>query len=240
MSSTFPSFVAAFLAVKRLPCDADETERQFYGQFRKAITSFTEDMVAIMPYLEFIISSIAHQQYKLYRGQSWDSHWKEVSREGFDLVKGRTVDYGNVEYNVILGCMVHNSPFIKDCMQWFGTHYFETLRPNSPFTSHSCEMHGDIVEICMAALLGHIDFYELLPPRDGSKLFAKLCSCCRTVQMLDGVFRTGIIKWKNQRVVTLGRTRPELVSHPFVHSWLTDPRNAFGDFGLCVSPDQQA
>ena len=96
-------------------------------------------------------------------------------------------------------------------------------------------MHGDVFEICMAALKGHIEFANDLPAVGLPELFVKLCSLCRTVQMLDAVFRTGVLKWHNDRVTKLQRLRPDLVDHPFVQGWLTDPRNAVGDLEVCPS-----
>ena len=69
--------------------------------------------------------------------------------DGYDVVHNRPVDYGNVEYNILMGCMWRTSIYINACMCWFGSHYLSTLRPDSPWTMHFVEMHGDVFEICM-------------------------------------------------------------------------------------------
>ena len=202
---------------------------------KKQLEVFQQDIITLIPTFEKILHRLVKLQYQKYSGVAWDSHWKLVSREGFDWVNGQEVDYGNVEYNMLLGCICHSSDFCNKYMYWLGVHYFPTLRPDSPWTKHSCEMHGDVFEICMAALKGHVDFRHDLNPVGKPELFTKLCSLCRTVQMLDGVFRTGRLKWSNDIVTKLPRLRPDSVDHPFVQGWLTDPRNAIGDLEVCSS-----
>ena len=235
MSSPFPSFVDDFLRRKKLPTDNCDEDKAFHGRLRKQIEVFEQDIITLIPIFEKIFSRLVKLQYQKYSGVAWDSHWKEVSRQGFDWLHGREVDYGNVEYNMLLGCICHSSQYCNECMCWLGLHYFPTLRPDSPWTNHSVEMHGDVFEICMAALRGHIEFANDLPAVGLPELFAKLCLLCRTVQMLDAVFRTGHLKWCNDRVTRLPRLRPDLVDHPFVQGWLTDPRNAIGDLEVCSS-----
>ena len=226
MSSSFPSFVDDFRRRKTLPADACDADKAFHGRLRKQLEVFEQDVLALIPTFENIFARLAELQHQKYSGRAWADHWKKVSMKGFDIVYGRAVDYGNVEYNMLLGCICRNSKYINDCMLWFGMHHFASLRPDAPWTSHSAEMHGDVFEICMAALRGHDEFANDVPAVGLPELFAKLCSLCRTVQMLDAVFRTGNLKWGNDRVTKLQRLRPELVGHPLVQIWLTHPRTA--------------
>ena len=226
MSNSFPSFVDAFLRMKKLPADAYDFDKAFHGRLRKQIGVFQQDFITLIPTFEKIFSRLVKLQHQKYSGTAWADHWKEVSHKGFDYVDGREVDYGNVEYNMLLACICQHSKFCNECMLWLGLHYFPTLRPDSPWTKHSVEMHGDVFEICMAALRGHVEFANDLLAVGCPELFAKLCLLCRTVQMLDAVFRTGLLKWRNDRVTKLQRLRPDLVDHAFVQKWLTDPRNA--------------
>ena len=205
MSSRFPSFRQDFLRKKKLTADAHDDDKAFYGRLKKQLQVFQEDMITVIPTFEKILGRLVVLQYRKYSGVGWDSHWKLVSRGGFDNVKGREVDYGNMEYNMLLGCICHSSDYCNKCMYWLGMHYFPTLRPDSPYTNHSCDMHGDVFEICMAALKGDAEFADDLNPVGQPELLAKLCSLCRTVQMLDAVFRTGLLKWCNDRVTKLQR-----------------------------------
>ena len=226
MSTSFPSFVDDFLRMKKLPAGAYDADKAFHGRLRKQLEVFQQDVITLIPTFEKVFSRLVQLQHHKYAGTAWADHWKEVSQEGFDVVDGRPVDYGNVEYNMLLGCICHSSKYCNECMLWLGLHHFPTLRPDSPWTKHSVEMHGDVVEICMAALRGHVEFADDLPAVGLPELFATLCLLCRTVQMLDAVFRTGLLKWRNDKVTKLQRLRPDLVDHPFVQRWLTDPRNA--------------
>ena len=139
------------------------------------------------------------------------------------MSKGRCVDYGNVEYYVLLRCVCHLSPYCNECMAWLGKHHFTSLHPEAALTDHMCEMHGDVLEIVMAALRGHPEFADVLPQVGLPDVFVKLCLVCRTVQLLDACIRTGYVKWHNAKVPFLARLRPELVDHPFVQAWSQDP-----------------
>ena len=226
MSSLFRSFVDDYLRRTKLPADAPVADKAFHGRLNKHLQDFELDVAAVLPTLENIFARMTHLQHHEYSGRAWADHWKKVSMDGYDVVHNRPVDYGNVEYNILMGCMCRTSNYINACMCWFGSHYFPTLRPDAPWTKHSVEMHGDVFEILLAALRGHDDFAN-----DGhavlrQKLFVKLCSLCRTVQMLDAVIRTGRLKWCNDSVTKLERLRPDLVDHPFVQEWLRKPRMA--------------
>ena len=226
MSSSFPVFVDDFLRKKKLPADAYDADKAFHGRLRKQLEVFQQDVITLIPIFEKVFHRLVNLQHEKYGGTAWAKHWKKVSEDGYDIVDGIPVDYGNVEYNMLIGCICHHSKFCNECMLWLGNEYFPTLRPDSPWTNHSVEMHGDVFEIIMAAFRGHEEFADDIPAVLQIELFAKLCLLCRTVQMLDAVFRTGNLKWRNDRVTKLKRLRPDLADHPFVQIWLTDPRNA--------------
>ena len=93
-------------------------------------------------------------------------------------------------------------------------------------------MSGDVFQICMAALRGHAEFAEDVPAVGLPKLFATVCSLCRTVQMLDAFIRTGNLKYKNENITKLQGLRPDLVDHAFVQIWVTEPHSAITLLGL--------
>ena len=127
-----------------------------------------------------------HLQRTKYSGMAWSDHWKTVAHEGYDVYKGRCVDDGNVEYYVLLRCVCHLSPYCNECMAWLGTHHFISLHPEAALTDHMCEMHGDVLEIVMAALRGHPEFAEVLPQVGLQNVFVKPClSCLMFVLALD-------------------------------------------------------
>ena len=225
-------FIASFLLRKRLGPDATAEERAFHGNLRVSLERFELDLALLLPHIEQIFGRLVHLQYAQYSGMAWKCHWKKVSMDGCDVIKGRCVDYGNVEYYILLRRVRHMSPFVEDCMAWLGKNHFETLRPEGMLlTDHAVEMHGDIFEIVMAALRGHAEFRDVLPlcSTDLPPLFAKLCSVCKTVHMLDGCIRTGNVKWQNVRAPRLAHFRPDLADHPFVQIWVSDGPQARAD-----------
>ena len=159
-----------------------------------------------------------HLQQTKYHGMASTNHWKIVLHDGYDIVHGRQVDYGNKEYYVLLRCVCHLSPYCYACVKWLGRYHFGSLHPDAALTDHACEMQGDVFEIAMAALRGHPEFAEVLP--EGlPQIFVKLIFVCRTVQMLDACIRTGYVKWQGAKAPKLARLRPELADHPFVREW---------------------
>ena len=220
MSSPFFSFVDEFLRKKKLPADAPVADKAFHGMLRKQLKAFKRNVMTLIPTFEKIFSRLTALQHQKYFGTVWADHWELVSEEGYDVKHNRPVDYGDVVYNMLLGCICRNSNYCRNCMLWFGLHHFPALRPDSSLTLGSVEMHGDVFKICMAVLRGHVEFENDVPAVGLPKLFVKLCSLCRTVQMLDAVLRTGLLKYRNDKVTKLQRLRPDLVDHPFVQIWL--------------------
>lgn len=213
------SFVADVLVKKKLARSTGSQLTAFHGELRAHLQDFQRLMNVLKPFFEQILSRLAFLQYTAYSGTAWADHWKVVSYEGRDFIRGREVDYGNSEYTVLLGCFCHWSPQCNQCMEWLGTHYFPSLHPHAELTDHSKEMKGDVLEICMAALRGHPEFAEVLPTEGLPQIFNALSSVCQTIQMLDACIRTGKLKWQDRRMALITSYRPDLGEHPFVLAW---------------------
>ena len=222
MSSNLVSFVDAFMARKKLREHATDDMKNFHGQLRKNLQSFTDDIDELIPHFEKVMHRLTHLQHSDHSGQAWDNHWKIVSMDGYDIYKNRSIDYGNKEYYLLLGLICHKSDYCYSCMVRLGEHHFETLHPNARLTKHSMEMQADIIEICMAAFRGNPDFTDVFTPGQPPEIHAKLVAVCRVIQTLDSIIRTGYLKWKQDRVLKLSQMRPDLVNHPFVQSWFCE------------------
>ena len=220
--------VAAIRHRRKLPKEVDLRKKQNYGTLRTAMTDFPKHMAIVLPHVESILGHLVFLQHTNYDGVAWGGHWKEVSREGFDMVQGRCIDYGNVEYYMLLGCFCSISPYCCYCMEFLGQHYFPSLHPQAVVTDHSIEMQGDVVEICMAALRGHDDFAAALPATPGvlPQLFDSFCTICRCVQMYDACFRTRRIKWQDEIVWALVDYMPDMKRQPFIVHWMHGDRRA--------------
>lgn len=216
-----PSFITAISSRKRLPTDlglANE-ELVFYADLRSHLKNFGTYMRDLQPHLEQILNRFVNLQHTKYADVGWRDHWKEVSYCGYDVYKGRCIDYGNVEYYVLMRAICDRSPYCKKCMLWLGQNYFGSLHPNADHaSSHAVEMHGDVFEIIMAALRGHPEFRDVTP-RPLPPMFAKLTHVCRTVHFLEACVRTGRVKFQQAPAPRIGRLMPDMAHHPFVHNW---------------------
>ena len=224
--SSLQSFVIALLSQKKLDRTFSMEEKAFHGKLLKSMQRFEEDMRGLLPHFEKIFQRLVILQHTKYSERTgWSDHWKVVSYKGYDVFKGRCVDYGNMEYFVLVRVICHRSSYCYSCMEWLGTEYFGSLHPEAEVSEHAVEMHGDIFEICMAALRGDLEFKDVLP--EGIELqavFAKLCEMCRLIHMLDACLRTGRIKWQSERAPRLTYLRPDLANHSFVQIWgMEDP-----------------
>ena len=220
MPVSLPSFAAAVLSKKKLGNRAPDDARVFHGNLRVLMGRFEDDVRCLLPHFEEIFGRFVQLQHSQYSGVAWKDHWKIVSADGADVIKGRIVDYGNVEYYVLLRHVCRLSLFCEQCMVWLGDYHFTTLHPAAELTDHAFEMQADVFEIVMAALRGHAEFKDCLPQgRLLPPLFAKLCSLCKTVQVLDGCIRTGRVKWQDVKAPFLASFRPDLADHPFVQVW---------------------
>ena len=86
MAGSFPSFVAAVLAKKKLPIATTSVDTAaFHGNLRTALQHFEEYMRVLVPHLEQILGRLVHLQHTKYSGMAWSDHWKTVSHEGYDV-----------------------------------------------------------------------------------------------------------------------------------------------------------
>jgi len=148
------------------------------------------------------------------------SGWKEVgfkpwSHRGFDYVRGRKIDYGNVEYACIMHVLIYMSrPLIRSMNQL--AQRWPSLNPRSE-TNETVEKLGDIVEILMACLRGDALFEHMATLQDAPlpALFQSFCDIMRAVQLLRARLISGHLKWADRgmhRWAALGFQQSEELS----------------------------
>ena len=163
---------------------------------------------------------------------SWGSRWKRVSEEGYDVIRGRAVDYGNAEYSAILQFLYLIDSSCRQSIEYL-VNYWPSIHPNDPchYTEHGVSMQGDVIEICLAALRDHPDFDMTAETRRQAcsrpTLLTQLCQLCQLVQYLDGALEKGYIKC-SQRTITLLQTDAIFRQDDFVCAWNASPPNRKG------------
>ena len=133
-----------YILTTPLPRSIQEPITSFHVRPRRSLKMFAHRMEMLREVIEKIMHRMAMLQHTKYRGDSWQSHWKQVSHQGYDVIRGRTIDYGNREYYVLLGAMCQWSPYCRDIMVFMSWH-FPSLHPDADDTSHSIEMQADVM-----------------------------------------------------------------------------------------------
>ena len=157
----------------------------------------------------------------------WTCRWKPTSHAGYDCRLGgmQIVDYGNMEYAAVLQFLYLQDPECKEYIDYLAK-YWKSLRPDSPpFSTHSVEMQGDVVEVCLAALRGHDWFQmdDLITKQNKTLpvLFQEVLNLCQLVQLIDASFHRGYIKRNEQKVDVL--TKDEAFKEDgLIAAWLID------------------
>ena len=123
----------------------------------------------LLEYVQIILKHMCHvvlddDQTAAVRG--W-ARWKEVSETGMDTYQDRELDYGNLEYNVILGFFHHCDPSIAGHLDFLKQYWLSLglFRPEHAESPHGISMKGDIIEICLSALRAHDLFRAPLEAR---------------------------------------------------------------------------
>lgn len=197
------------------------------GELRHKITLARQqlnDVVNVFRCVLHRMCILTHHDYTL-RGDwpAWEHRWKPVSAKGCDVIRGRIVDYGNVEYATILQFLYLQDSNCKQAIDYLVI-YWASIHPTDPhhYTEHGVSMQGDVIEICLAALRGHPDFdmtAELARQKCSlPTLFLQVCQLCQLVQYIDAAVRTGWIK-ASGTVVTLLRADVEFHDDAFISAW---------------------
>ena len=133
---------------------------------------------------------------------SFDVLWKPVSHMGFDVIRGRTVDYGNREYAAIY-LMFCNDPVIADSVEKLQKRW-PTLRLDGLQSETALVRKADVVEVILAALRGNDIFHSITKAWiDARKttlptVLNWMMSLCRLVHMFNAYFCSGSIKYLRQ------------------------------------------
>ena len=191
---------------------------------KTSVQSFPIIFRSLLPVIEVVFHRMCDLHYRHHRDEGWDRYWKGVSREGYDIIRGHILDYGNMEYTVLYKCICAWSPPCNELMLWLAQ-YFPSLHPTlCNETEHSISMKGDVVEICMAALRGHPDFEGALSSfgMQLPTLFNRMNQLSRTVQYIDAFLRTGRLKFQDVCVQRLPFLLPHVGNHTFVMEWMQD------------------
>ena len=136
--------------------------------------------------------------------RSFKYHFKEQSRIGLDVIRGRIVDYGNNEYRTFAfaSCLRN-----LEARYWLGrmASLVPSLDPNYPDTDTSIDNTGDVVEVHFACLRGYFDdwFVDKTWPLRGQEYTAaalSFTSTMRLIQVLTATLRTGYLKYRQCHV----------------------------------------
>ncbi len=147
------------------------------------------------------------RQTLAFAATSWvDIGFKELSRTGYDLHQNRVIDYGNWEYLTVLEFFALCNPDVQ-------TH-LNTLREGWPtymdlWPWHKSEGHveqlADVIECIMGGLRGE-PWFSSVPRPDNMTLpemFQTFTALCKLVHRLDGLLRTGRLKYLNNYLCKL-------------------------------------
>ena len=156
----------------------------------------------------------------------WVSLFKVHSQSGFDVRRGAVVDYGNVEYPVLLHCLASLSPPVAERLavlqsRWpsLGLSLRSIMAEPSPeqtgLTCEDCHRMGvskrslilqsDIIEIVLGSLRGEA-YYNRTPRLSVYQcetlpsVFDQWCQAMRCIHLLDSRLRSGVLKYKSERV----------------------------------------
>ena len=193
------SFLQALRAIPK-----DHPKRQVAKSVLRTVSGLSK-APQFMPTLVQTLYAISCRSFETYsRGEPWGwaQLWKGLPMQGFDVIRDRCVDHGNVEYSTILGAFEVSFVDVKNQMDWLGT-WYSSLAADAVLSEKALGRRGDIVEIYLAALRGAPQFSEALAGVDLPKTFASFCDLCRAVQYLDGHICTGRVKHKQLCVDTL-------------------------------------
>ena len=111
---------------------------------------------------------------------------------------------------------------------------FETLHPNATLTDNAIEKQGDIIEIVIAALRGHVFFRPIfgriieIGGRRIPELLVVFFDLCKTVQYLDAFLTTGWLKHKRETVPLLIHRIPGMASDVQCAIWHCTPNIGWG------------
>ena len=117
--------------------------------------------------------------------RSFKYHFKEQSRIGLDVIRGRIVDYGNNEYRTFAfaSCLRN-----LEARYWLGRMAVRvpSLDPDHPDTDTSIDNTGDVVEVHFACLRGYFDdwFVDMTWPLRGQEYMAAALSFTSTMRLI--------------------------------------------------------
>ena len=123
---------------------------------------------------------------------------KAGSQDGYDVHKGKMVDYGNREYPVLLWSLALCDANIMDRLGVLGNKW-PTLLPHQT-SDNALVRQGDFIELLLATLRGGL-FASQLTSLSGTSLPSlnlQLCNVMRFIHLLQGRVSTGRLKYKQE------------------------------------------
>ena len=168
---------------------------------------------------------------------SFHDLWKPVSQMGFDVIRGRNVDYGNREYAAIY-VMFCNDPDIADSMEKLQKRW-PTLRLDGLQSETALVRKADVVEVILAALRGNNIFHSITKAWiDEHKttlptVYLWMLSLCRLVHLFDAFFFSGSIKYlrQSQKEDRVAMVNPEHFKNNIIAQyWISNNM----DYGLAA------
>ena len=150
------------------------------GSLRRRIAdarSSLPDVVIVFRCVLHQICCLTYSDWQCGGYTSWDYRWKAVSREGFDILRGRLLGYGNQEYRAILQWLYLQDTECAKFIDWLADWWPELHPIDADKRKQPClEMQGDVIEISLAALRGN-RYFDLKSSAQPT-LFVQVCHSC--------------------------------------------------------------
>ena len=186
------------------PCqDTRNVARQHLRNIKNFETVFALFATTLRRFWE--LSARGHGQ-----GESFIGMWKDHSRLGYDVIKGRSVDYGNFEMKIFAMTVAMHDQETQRVLEVLGE-MWPTMHPTNQDTMDSVGNVGDIVEVHMGVLRGHgrrmgIDLN--LEDDDCRMAFVDFCQVMRMIHVMDAMFVRGQLKYVQRHMQQLPETLP--------------------------------
>ena len=109
-----------------------------------------------------IVASTTERDALINGRRSWtELGWKAMSMKGFDVHKGRTIDYGNYEYRCFARVLCLADPRLNGQFARL-SRFWPALHPDELDCDTVVDRQGDLVEILLAALRAEEYFFPWL------------------------------------------------------------------------------
>ena len=180
--------VAALLPHLFPPKRADERIRVQAGKHREALRALRTLPKLAAHFLPCM--RLMAQRISTRNGVSFKDIFKEASHEGYDLVRNRKVDYGNMQYKSWLYQCCLADPAYQDVLAHCSEE-IPTLHPLHKDTLDALENQGDIVEVLYGITRGcnFMNLYACHETYEWRAAYTDMTACCRAIDYLRAMLQ---------------------------------------------------